>query len=219
MKKPARQPVEYDGPPDIQFATITHQGVIIREPLVISDTWRDPTDTSSQAQRHGAKMVKGARVAWQIERLHRSSPREITEAHVKAATHYMRDFDMGVQGATGSGWAEAVDGGSNDGYSAARIEALTAHRLANASLGNSGVHIITMVIVNNATITKLATNLKTNNHRAMGRFIATMDRLRDHYDAQKPPKQTRAKPQTDQAIVDASITDIPQVQLGRFLRA
>lgn len=163
-------------------------------------------------------MVKGNRVAWQIERLHRSSPREITEGHVKAATHYMRDFDMGVQGATGSGWAEAVDGGGNDGYSAARIEALTAHRLANAALGNSGIHIVTMVVVNNATITKLALSLRTNNHRAMGQFVATMERLREHYEAQKPARQTRAKPPHDPAIVDASITDIPQVQLGRYLR-
>lgn len=203
-------PLTSDGPPSIQLATIVSaDGEVLREPLVESADWKDPDDTGTAARMHGAKTVHGHRVAWQIARLHRTSPHEITEQHVKAAERFMNDWNIRngpLRSQLGHG------GGSGDSPIVnAAVRAGISLDAVKAALGTAGMLILTVVVINNRPITALAGALHVHRDRAFGRFAATVERLREHY--QPPAKSSGPAPPM---MAPPDVDDIPVNRLGRW---
>jgi hypothetical protein len=89
--------------------------------------------------------------AWQVARLHAANPTEITAAHVRAANQLIAEFSANVADS------------------------------AFAAVGTSAAHVLTIVVINNRSIAKLAEALRMRQDRAFGQFTAAIERLREHY--------------------------------------
>jgi hypothetical protein len=214
---------EEAGPPDIQRRVISHNGVVLREALVEPAAWKDPDDTAGHIKRDGARLVHGFQAAWQITKLQRTSPRDITEQHVAAAHRFLNDWDLS-NGAAASCLREAT--GGSDGVGAAALNACTAVRLAREAVGATAAELMIAVVVHNRAIGAYATARRDNPSRVLGRFAAAMDRLVEHYDTVGEIGARRGRNAgrpshvglSRSPIMDGAVVDIPQNRLGRVMR-
>ncbi len=189
-----------DGPPDAQRQAVVQGECVLRDAIVAPAEWRDPADSSTQARHHGARKVQGWRRVWTIQVLHDGSPREITSAHVRAAERLLGDYELGVDGATQGGMAnDKVDGGGGGGISGARLDALRRYREAMGALGSQGALIVTLVVVDNWNVSRLAGALGIGRDRAFGRLQAGLERLREHY---WPPRENAAVQVSEDALAE-----------------
>lgn len=197
-----------DTAPTIQFRSITTpDGEILREPLVENAEWKDPADDEAYARRHGAKVIQGQRAVWQVARLARTSPNEITPAHVKAAERFLNDWNV-RNGSLRSQLGTTIGGGDSPIVNAA-VRAGISMDAAEAVLGYTATRILTIVVVLNGRIDDLAREMRMGRDRAFGRFAAALERLREHY---QPP--AKARPYVQPPAPD--VGDIPAERLGRW---
>lgn len=210
-------PLDGDGPPHVQRAAIKLGDILIRDPIVERTEWKDPEDTSSRARNHGAKPIQGWRRVWVIQRLHETSPREITQAHVKAAERLLGDYERGVDGACQGGFAnDRVDASSADPTTDAQLDALERYREAVAILGGQGGLIVTVVVVDNWPIVRLAAYLGVHRDRAFGRLQAGLERLREHYTPIRQTPAVRAVSAALEPLELAGCYDLPSERIGRW---
>jgi hypothetical protein len=196
--------------PAIQFRTIaTPDGEVLREPLVQNAEWKDPDDDGAYARRQGARVIHGQRAVWQVARLHGTSPNEITAAHLKAAERYLNDWNV-RNGPLRSQLGQGAGGGDTPIVNAA-VRAGAAMDAVAAALGPSALRILNIVVINNRPVSVLAGALGIAHARAFGRFVAAIERLREHY---QPPAKPRAHVEPPPPDVD----DVPAERLGRWKR-
>ena len=176
----------------------------LRPALVEEATWRDPTDTTTaMARARGAKPINGWRRVWTIAALHRSAPREITAAHVKAAERLLGDYELGVEMVSGGKGYDRVDCVGPGSISDDRIDALARYQSALAAVGNSGASVLRWVVIDNRTVSWLGDKLGIHRHRAHGRLYAAIERLREHY---WPPRRDAApQPVYEPVLADAGL--------------
>lgn len=207
-----------DGPPDIQ--TVTDPDLVgDREPIVIKTEWRDPEDPNERFRKKSVRTISGWKRTWVIDRLRKSSPSEITEQHVRAATRFLDDHEIRAGAHRGSRLFERVDGETQgdtriiNGHVAAGVRIDE----TKAALGQEAFGILFRIVVLNWTVATLAVKAGTSPDRAFGRVRAALERLREHY--WPPSAGTGHGGDGDaDAIVDAGVVDIGQDRLGRVRR-
>ncbi len=219
-----------DGPPDILTQERSESRptpgapglseIVTYRAAVVSDDvpWKDPTDMSARARSHGAREIKGWRRVWTIAVLHASCPREITEAHVKAAEKLLADYEFGVEGASNGRTYDRVDGASSGGISGDRLDAVRRYREALAVCGTEGGMVLGWVVIHNWTVTRLAAQLGLHRDRAHGRLYAGLERLREHY---WPHRSTRASGPVHEPVavlVDLDSSGLAEDRMGRWRR-
>lgn len=207
-----------DGPPEIQrVAVVTLDGEIIRDALVQREDRRDPTDETARFKKTGARMIRGWRRVWTIDALHKSSPLEITEAHVKAAERLVADHQR-REGVVSGG--RPSNGESDMGPIDVRVAAAIRYEEAMEAVGPYGKGILIRVAVANWTVTKLAERMGINRNRAFGRLTAALERLREHYDAGKKrkPRSPALAPVVAVPMLEPEVTGLPAERSGRWDR-
>ena len=176
--------LDADGPPGIQTEEITTKaGQIIREPIVTSTDWRDPDDPGARFRRKGARTISGWKRTWVIDRLRKSSPSEISEQHVRAATRFLDDHEIRNGARCGPRMIERVDGEPGGDSRIVNGQVVAGIRIdsARAAIGEEGYAILFRLIVLNWPVAKVAERLSTSADRAFGRARAGLERLREHY--------------------------------------
>lgn len=174
--------------------------------------WVDPTD--DDVRRREAKKIRGFRRTWVIDTMHARAPRDVTSDHVKAARGLLRDYEIGLCGASsGAAAMDRVDGGSsNDGITQAAIDAAKKYREAVTVLGASACAVLLPVVISNWSIQELATSIgRTGTEgRLAGRLFAALDRLHEHYQPTKPDGGVVYHP------IHGDIEGLPAERLGRW---
>lgn len=142
------------------------------------------TGTATRGPRTERDGVRGYRVECALDRMHRDHPREVTTAHVAAGNRFLRDYEVGVMGARlSSRQQERVSGGSAPDVPQSRLDAIRRYHDAVASMGRQASDVLDAVVIHGAAVATVARDLGTTPHRAMGRVVAALERLREHYDA------------------------------------
>lgn len=145
---------------------------------VMRSKWDDPADTNPL--RREPRQIDGFRRFDALLAMHKQSPETWTEAHVEAAERFRRDYEIGIIGASQHG-----DGGtaarSTDGHMVARVDDATAYREAMDMLGYTMGWTIRRLVLENWTLSDLATHYGTTRHRVSGRVEAALTRLVEHY--------------------------------------
>lgn len=211
-----------DGPPRIQRnAIVTNDGVVIREAMVEQIEWPDPTDMSARLRRATvpgarveAKKVTGYKRVWTIDTLHRSSPAEITDDLVKAATRFVDDHQR-REGALVGGWASSS--GDLDPVDV-RVAAGIRYDEAAAAMGLHGSYVVYHVAILNWTITALALHLGINRDRSFGHLQSALERLREHYDQGKRKRTKHTPVRPSAPLPEPKDTGLPPDRSGRWDR-
>jgi hypothetical protein len=186
--------------PAIQRQTIADSdGVVIREPLAVPDVKRG-----------------GYRRNSVVRQLHATSPNEITAKHVHAAERLLNDYDIGIEGATGGGMREAVDGATSIDISEARLRAIQSYRDAMRALGASLGGIVAVVVIENWPVTRVAQSIGVHRDRAFGRIAAGLQRLVEHYHPPREVATIRPAEDAARAAADPDPQDVPAERLGRW---
>lgn len=128
-----------------------------------------------------------------LQQLARS--RQIGLSLVVAATRWRSDYELGVHGARDPD--KSGSGGGVDGYSIARVDALTRHHKAAAAVGRFGTSLLIAFVVESLSLNSIAADLDARRQRAIdagrdtggmwsrqdltGAVVATLARLGEHY--------------------------------------
>jgi hypothetical protein len=176
-----------EGPPAIQRRQITTaNGAVLREPMVEHAEWRDPDDLNPNAR--APRVVVAFRRVDQLLKLAEAGT-GITDEHVTAGQRFMRDAEAADGARPGRDLAEGRIDGAQSGPGDSRLFALRRYREAVQAVGQRGSAIVTLVVVENCTISDLARRLGVKQHyAALGMLIAALDRLAEHY-WPKAPRQ------------------------------
>lgn len=183
--KPA-PPIDPQAPHAVQRRDISAaDGTILRTARVEVGEWRDPDDTvalerGADGKRH-QRTVKGYRVVDPILHLHRRSPGEVTERHVRSANRLRDDYEAHL--GANSGRAPRVSGGGS-GWEPAdyQIDAISRVSAAFNAVGPSMWHVLMPVVIHGWTVGRLAEARGSSAHRVQGYLVAALDRLADHYE-------------------------------------
>jgi hypothetical protein len=205
-----------DGPPQVQrVAVIGIGGLIIRDAIVEPVEWKDPDDAAARFKKTGARTIRGWKRVWTIDVLHRKPNSEVSEAHVKAATRLVDDHQR-REGVVSGGRASGSD--TDMGPIDVRVAAGIRYEAAMEFVGVSGASILFRVVILNWTLAKLAERIGSTSDRTLGRLMAVLDRLVEHYDSGK-----RKRPHApSQAAPDAppepepEATGLPMERSGRW---
>lgn len=146
---------------------------------VMRSKWDDPADTSPL--RREPRQIDGFRRFDALLAMHKQSPETWTKAHVEAADRFRRDYEIGIIGASQHG-AGGTAAWSSDGRMVARVDDATAYREAMDALGYTMGWTIRRLVLENWTLSDLATHYGTTRNRVSGRVEAALTRLVEHYD-------------------------------------
>lgn len=195
------------GPPDILAQTITlPNGTVLRDPLIQPHLRPD----MDNIQTRGAKIISGWRRTWTIDRLHTSSPNEITGRHVHAARRLTDDYEAS-QGAITGGRPPSGSDIRLDPVEV-RIIATKKYEAAMEAIGLEDAYIVYSVVIRNQSMRWIEARMTIDRNVAMGRFISGLTRLRDHY---SPPTRSATVASMMELAIDAKVRDVPQERLGR----
>jgi len=221
-RRPREQPLvldqHNDGPPQIQrVAILAVGGLIIRDAMVEQADRPDMEDPNASVRKKTVRMIRGWRRVWTIDTLHKTSPNEITEAHVAAAErlvgdHQRREGAITTGGRSGDGKMGPID---------VRVAAGIEYDAALVAVGQQGAGILFRAAILNWTVTTLATKLDISRDRAFGRLQAALERLREHYDAGKKRKSSERTTMPSLAVEPArepEDTGLPVERSGRWDR-
>lgn len=181
-------------------AVVPHQ---VTRGYVETGAWDDPTDTGRRNSTN-VRLVHGFRRADPLITLHRRSPHEVTERHLRAAERLRDDHEIG-EGVRGVGRGAGGGVGPTD----AQLDGLTRYREAVAAVGQSQCAILLPVVLAGWTVKRWveskgpATDSNSRvlydrrgqplpamtEQKAAGYLIAALDRLHEHYN---PPVANRA---------------------------
>jgi DNA-directed RNA polymerase specialized sigma24 family protein len=210
-----------DGPPTIQRGAVeTSLGVVLRDSLVTRTEWRDPDDAQAHLRRadrpggrDGAKMIRGYKRTWTIDRLHVTCPSDVTEKHVKAATRWLNDFEKSQGYASGGKIRERVDGESEPAVDALHMRFQAADRFRDAilALGETATQVLLMAVIDNRPLEYIAGIMGINSQKTSGRVCAALDRLLEHY---RPP--TRRELDRGKELPSAVVGGLPAERFGRW---
>lgn len=195
------------GPPEILAQAITlPNGDILREALIQSHQRRD----MDNIQVRGAKVIIGWRRTWTIDRLHTSSPNEITHRHVKAASRLLDDYQASQGALTGG----RPPSGSDIRLDPVEVRIIAAKKYEDAmeAIGLEDARLVYHVVIQNQTMSWVQTNLAMDRHAALGHLSSGLTRLRDHY---SPPTRSATVASMMELAIDARVRDVPQERLGR----
>jgi hypothetical protein len=227
-----------DGPPDIQTLSIrivapkVNHGMALkdagslsfmpapvdsklveeREPTVIKTEWRDTEDSKAHLRRFGAKYVTGWKRTNTIEVLHKSSPHEITERHVKASKRLADDYEMSngyFAGRAPMGGDAVLD------PIEVRIAAARRYEEAMQAIGLECALVVFYAGVDWRSLSWIEDRMGVNRKVLLGMLSAGLSRLRDHY---SPPTSVSSVATIVATLIDPDTTHIPQERLGRFRR-
>ena len=156
-------------------SVVAQDGTVLREPVVTMSTWAEPGNTTT-------KLVTGYRRTDSLLTLHQRGEL-ITNNHLIIADRYVRDYEVGMEGGRpGYDRLLAIQSGFHGVEpSRMRLNALQRLRAANKSVGTSLLPILHDVVVKNTTLKDWAQRNRVNAQVALGRLVATLDRLSDHY--------------------------------------
>lgn len=207
-----------DGPPLIQRkAVIGRDGAMLRDVMVERVEWDDPADTTGRTKkgrRFGSRPIRGFRRVWTIDVLHRGSPNEITEAHVASAERLVTDHQR-REGAT---VLRSGSGSSEMGPVDVRVQAGLHYDEAMAALTEQGRFVLFRAAILNWTVVQLAAKMEISRDRVHGRLQATLEDLREHYDAGKKRKPRDVPLEPVAAEVEIVEAGLPAERIGRWDR-
>lgn len=115
---------------------------------------------------------------------------KIGPAEVIAAERWYRDYAFGLCGARESG--ASGSGGGSDGFSAARVDAITRYNRAKAALGTAGDALLRAFVADGVSLTRTAELANMNPHNLSGMVALVLIQLAEHYNREdgsgfKPP--------------------------------
>ena len=139
--------------------------------------WRDPED--HDVLRRNAKTVIGYRRVDQLVHLFRRGT--ITKQHVAAGVKLRNDYEVGELGGVGGERAEIRTSGGFGGPAAHQLDALARFRAARVHVGERGCAMLVHVVVNGQSIAAWAERHGKALHHETGYFVASLDRLEEHY--------------------------------------
>jgi len=145
---------------------------------VMRSCWQDPDDTSPL--RREPRQIDGFRRFDALLAMHKQSPETWTAAHVEAGARFRRDYEVGIEGAAQNGGGGTA-AWSPDGRMISRLDAATSYREAMDMLGYTMGWTIRRLILENWTLSDLATHYGATRHRVSGRVEAALTRLVEHY--------------------------------------
>lgn len=205
-----------DGPPAIQrIDIIAVGGLVIRDAIVERVEWKDPDDESARFKKTGARTIRGWKRVWTIDVLHNKPNPKVTEAHVKAATRMVDDHQR-REGVVSGGRATGSD--TDMGPIDVRVAAAIRYEEAIEFVGASGAAILIRAVVLNWTLAKLAERSGETSDTALGRLLAALDRLVEHYDGGKrrrAPGHVPAAP-APASEMEPEDTGLPAERSGRW---
>ena len=185
------------------IATMVPQdGSVVREALVEPDSKRG-----------------GYRRADPLRRMHAQNSSLVTRHHMRAADRFSRDYEVGVLGGTkpGGDMKARVDCDSPPDMAEARLLAIGRYRSACDAMGPSLRIPVQQLVLHRWSLARIAWALGVAESSISGYLVAALDRLCDHYEPERNTRGTVAA--AHELIVDPAVNDIPQEQIGRFVRA
>lgn len=164
--------------PAIVRHPVTSSEGVLREALVEEGHWAD-----SQGE-----VIRGVRRTNSLAGM-RQKNGYVTQDHINAGDRYARDYELALlSGLNGRDYMKPMGSGTDGGPSVAKIKALTRLRRANRAVGRRLLPILHDVVIDNMTLKAWCDRNRgdkktpiTNQTMAMGRLVAALDRLLDHY--------------------------------------
>lgn len=197
MKKPRTARTKPTPPPAVD-ASGAVPDVQIANGAAMRAEWDDPDDTRTVGSRT-VRQVHGFRRADPLVSLHKRSPRDVTEQHLRAAERLRDDWEMS-QGAR----RKSGTGNGDVGIITAQMMAATRYRAAVAAMGASLWSILRLIVLDGWTVRAWALKFGWKEHRAAGYLIAALDALHDHYN----PPTTRGT----RNLLDANAGNVTELQ-------
>lgn len=140
---------------------------------VMRAEWDDPNDTGRRGSY--TRMVHGYRRSDPLITLHRRSPREVTDQHLRAAERLRDDYEIseGVNLGKGSG--------GESGPLDVQLDARARYRAAVQAVGPRLSTVLLPVVLSSWTVKQWAEDRGMSETKAAGYLIAALDRLQDHF--------------------------------------
>lgn len=167
-------------------AVVAADGAVLREPTAERAAWREPDDTNRF--RRTAPLVQGWRRHSVLDRLYRVSCSRsglLRREHVRAGDRYALDAEEAGGGAATLRYQAdvvRVAPGPREGGNPRAASAQRRLAEARAVLGESATTVLDLVVVGNVDVKAVAGRLECPEKVAMGRLVAALDRLVEHYD-------------------------------------
>jgi hypothetical protein len=181
------------GPPRIRQITDGPAGVM-------RDRWRDPSDTRPTAAAR-PRLVTGYRSSCPLRRMAAAKKSHITDIHIVAADHFRTMYDLAYLGytMTADGVKVAAGYGPRPGPSQAAHAQSAARGSVQRALARFAppqTAMLTAIVLQNSSLYAWCAEGRLNASVEMGKLIAILDILADHYD-----REVDALMQTDAALV------------------
>ena len=135
--------------------------------------WDDPNDTGRRGTY--TRMVHGYRRSDPLITLHRRSPREFTDQHLRAAERLRDDYEIS------EGVSLEKGQGGEAGPLDVQLDARARYRGAVQAVGPRLCTILLPVVLSSWTVKRWAEERDMSETKAAGYLIASLDRLQDHY--------------------------------------
>jgi hypothetical protein len=159
---------------------------VLREPTAERAQWRDPDDLDMRMR--APKVVTAFRRVDQLARLQESGA--ITREQHDAAKRFQRDAEQTEGAWPGRDMAAIRVDATPSGPGEVQLLAIRRYREAVQCLGQRGSAILSMVVLENCSVSDLVRRLELQQHYvAVGMVVAVLDRLCEHYDA---PRKARS---------------------------
>ena len=159
----------------------------IRNGTAVASEWVDPDD--ADPNRRTARRISGHRASDSLSNLFNIGT--ISRSQQAAGARYRRAWELGEMGPGGSAISRlgTTSGGSSDaGPSEIRLAHLERYQSAKKAAGRLS-DILHEVVCNGASLRAYATRWQMHQSAAMGRLIAALDVLRDHWDTVDAPRK------------------------------
>ena len=141
--------------------------------VVMRAEWDDPNDTGRRGTY--TRMVHGYRRSDPLITLHRRSPREYTDQHLRAAERLRDDYEIS------EGVSLEKGQGGEAGPLDVQLDARARYRAAVQAVGPRLCTILLPVVLSSWTMKRWAEERDMSETKAAGYLIAALDRLHDFF--------------------------------------